>query len=141
MRTIKLFLIAALGAATLSVSAQRQNTDQLDRGLIAIQTSEGIYCSWRIQADEYYDTQYNLYRNGAKVNEAPLSVSNLLVKDGTASDSYTVRAIVRGVEQEASNAANVWAQKTTTSGYVASSSMLRSIMIVSLPTSMTSIAN
>ena len=110
MRTIKLFFIAALGAAALSVSAQRQNTDQLDRGLIAIQTSEGIYCSWRIQADEYYDTQYNLYRNGAKVNEAPLSVSNLLVKEGTASDTYTVRAIVRGVEQEASDAAKVWAQ-------------------------------
>ena len=60
MRTIKLFLIAALGAAALSVSAQRQNTDQLDRGLIAVQTSEGVYCSWRIKADEYYDTQYNL---------------------------------------------------------------------------------
>ncbi len=110
MRTIKLFLIAAFGAAALSVSAQRQNTDQLDRGLIAVQTSEGVYCSWRIQADEYYDTQYNLYRNGAKVNEAPLSVSNLLVKEGTASDTYTVRAIVRGVEQEASDAATVWAQ-------------------------------
>ncbi len=110
MRTIKLFFIAALGAATLSVSAQRQNTDQLDRGLIAVQTSEGVYCSWRIQADEYYDTQYNLYRNGAKVNDAPLSVSNLLVKDGTNSDTFTVRAIVRGVEQEASDATNVWSQ-------------------------------
>ena len=110
MRTIKLFLIAALGAAALSVSAQRQNTDQLDRGLIAVQTSEGVYCSWRIQADEYYDTQYNLYRNGAKVNEAPLSVSNLLVKEGNASDTYIVRAIVRGIEQEASTAATVWAQ-------------------------------
>ena len=106
----KYILTAACSIIALSATAQRYNTDQLDRGLVAVQTSGGIYCSWRIQADEYYDTQYNLYRNGAKVNDSPLSVSNLLVTEGTASDTYTVRAVVRGVEQEASAAAAVWAQ-------------------------------
>ena len=106
----KYILTTACSIIALSATAQRYNTDQLDRGLVAIQTSEGVYCSWRIQADEYYNTQYNLYRNGAKVNDSPLSVSNLLVTEGTASDTYTVRAVVRGVEQEASAAAAVWAQ-------------------------------
>ena len=103
-------LIAALGLTALSASAQRHNTDQLDRGLVAVQTEGGVFCSWRIQADEYYDTQYNLYRNGAKVNETPLSVSNLLVPEGSSSDTYTVRAVVRGQEQQASAEAKVWSQ-------------------------------
>ncbi len=110
MRNSKFLLVVAFGATLFTAHAQRQNTDQLDRGLIAIQTSGGVYCSWRIQADEYYDTQYNLYRNGSKVNDAPLSVSNLLVSEGTASDTYTVCAVVRGVEQKASSEAAVWAQ-------------------------------
>ncbi len=110
MRNIKFLLIVASSVTLLSAHAQRQNTDQLDRGLVAVQTTDGVYCSWRIQADEYYDTQYNLYRNGSKVNDTPLSVSNYLVSGASSSDSFTVRAVVRGVEQEASAAASVWAQ-------------------------------
>ena len=39
--------------------AQRM-TDALDRGLVAIQTDGGVFCSWRILAEEYYDVTYNL---------------------------------------------------------------------------------
>lgn len=105
-----LLVASLLASTTFTVSAQRFNTDRLDRGLVAIQTSEGVYCSWRIQADEYYDTQYNLYRNGQKVNDPPLSVSNLLVAGASASDQFTVRAVVRGTEQPASAPAAVWNQ-------------------------------
>lgn len=110
MRSIKFLLIVAFCVTFLSAHAQRQNTDQLDRGLVAVQTTDGVFCSWRIQADEYYDTQYNLYRNGSKVNDAPLSVSNYLVSGASSSDTFTVRAVVRGVEQKASEAASVWGQ-------------------------------
>ena len=110
MKGNKYLLIAACSLFALSASAQRHNTDQLDRGLVAVSTQGGVFCSWRIQADEYYDTQYNLYRNGAKVNDAPLSVSNLLVPEGTVSDTYAVRAVVRGVEQVASAETKVWSQ-------------------------------
>ena len=103
-------LLTAL-ALTMSVclgaNAQRF-TDQLDRGLVAVKTTSGVYCSWRIQADEYYDTQYNIYRDGTKLNSSPLSVSNYIDAAGTASSTYTVRAVVNGVEQTASAAAAVW---------------------------------
>ena len=65
---------AALASFT-GVRAQRV-MDRLDRGLVAVKTTGGVYCSWRIQADEYYDVKYNLYRNGTKVNPQPLNVSN-----------------------------------------------------------------
>jgi len=100
-------LSLALASLALTAMAQRQ-TDQLDRGLVAIRTTNGVYCSWRIQADEYYDTQYDLYRNGVKVNDTPLSVSNYLVSGASASDTFTVRAIHRGQEQTACSEAKVW---------------------------------
>lgn len=91
----------------LSAHAQRF-TDQLDRGLVAVKTTNGVYCSWRIQADEYYDVTYNLYRDGTKVNASPLSVSNYTDASGSASSKYTVKAVIGGVEQTASNAVSVF---------------------------------
>ena len=104
--------VIALAIAALTsfsgVMAQRV-TDRLDRGLVAVKTTGGVYCSWRIQADEYYDVKYNLYRDGIKVNSEPLNVSNFTDTSGSQSSTYTVKAVVNGVEQEASKSAAVLA--------------------------------
>ena len=102
LATSALALLVSMGA-----NAQRF-TDKLDRGLIAVQTTNGVYCSWRIQADEYYDVKYNLYRNGTLVNSEPLDVSNFTDKSGSSSSTYTVKAVVNGVEQAASKEATVF---------------------------------
>ena len=102
----RLLLGLMLSVFTLAAMAQRQNMDRLDRGLVAIKVSSGVYCSWRINADEYYDVKYNLYRDGAKIAEN-LNVSNYTDAAGTASSKYTVKAVVRGVEKEASKEAAV----------------------------------
>ena len=98
-----LMLTVALGAF-----AQRK-TDKLDRGLVAIQTTSGVYCSWRILGEEYYDVTYNLYRDGTKI-ASELNVSNFTDGGGSASSKYTVKAVVRGTEQEASKEVTPWAQ-------------------------------
>ncbi len=103
-----LFLLLVLVACNVDVQAQRQQTDKLDRGLVAVKTGTGVLCSWRITADEYYDVTYNIYRDGAKLNTAPLSVSNYLDKSGSNSSSYTVEAVVRGVAQSKSAAVTPW---------------------------------
>lgn len=100
--TIVLALITVMTA-----SAQRK-TDQLDRGLVAVKVSNGVFVSWRQQADEYYDVTYNLYRNGTKVNATPLSVTNYTDANGTTSSTYTVKAVVDGTEKEACDAVSVW---------------------------------
>ncbi len=106
----KLLTTSAL-ALLVSMGAHAQRfTDQLDRGLVAVKTTSGVYCSWRIQADEYYDVKYNLYRDGMKVNSEPLLVSNYTDASGSTSSTYTVKAVVGGVEQAASKAASVFAQ-------------------------------
>ena len=54
-------LITMALAAMMSVSLWGQRTtDKLDRGLVAIKTNSGIFCSWRIFGEEYYDVKYNI---------------------------------------------------------------------------------
>ena len=59
----KKLLLSMLAACCLTAQAQRMMED-LNRGLVAVQTEKGVCTSWRIHGTEYYDTQYNLYRDG-----------------------------------------------------------------------------
>ena len=96
---MKKFIITMLLVymAVVSAVAQRM-TDALDRGLVAVKTDAGVFCSWRILAEEYYNVTYNLYRDGVKVNQEPLTVSNFTDVEGTAESKYTVSAVGLGVE-------------------------------------------
>ena len=98
---------SAVVAIPLSVSAQRQ-TDALGRGLVAVKNPNGIFLSWRITAEEYYDVAYNVYRDGMLLNAEPLDVSNYSDESGTLNDTYTVRPVVRGVEGEDCEAVGAW---------------------------------
>ena len=105
----RIFLMLVLMAGFTTMLAQR-TTDKLDRGLVAVpaQSGGGNLVSWRIFGEEYYDVAYNLYCNGTKLNSEPLQVSNFHHAAGTASSSYQVAAVVRGVEQAKSNAVTRW---------------------------------
>lgn len=107
----KLFLMAMTVLMAAGLQAQR-SVDKLDRGLVAVpqgdrtgqdtnygSTGRGVFVSWRKLATEYYDTQYNLYRNGTKVNSQPLSVTNYQDNSGTASSTYRVVPVVKGQER------------------------------------------
>lgn len=104
----KLLSFFLLGMMAVGANAQR-TTDVIDRGLVAVKTTSGVYCSWRIFGEEYYDVRYNIYRDGQKLNTEPLSVSNFTDKSGTTSSTYTVEAVVRGVPQAQSASVAVWA--------------------------------
>lgn len=97
---MKKFGLMFLGLAISCVVMAQRTTDVLDRGLVALPASGGTFVSWRIMGEEYYDVEYNLYRDGVKVNDKPLTVSNYLDKAGNSASKYQVAAVVRGVEQE-----------------------------------------
>lgn len=96
---------------TIQVVNAQRHTDNLDRGLVAVKTASGVFCSWRVQADEYYDVKYNLYRNGSKLNSEPLDVSNYTDAGGSEASTYTVKAVINGLEQAASKSVSVWSTK------------------------------
>ena len=104
----KLLFVSLLCAMSLPSFAQRV-TDRLDRGLVAMKSGTGVYLTWRVLGEEYYDVTYNVYRDGTKLNGEPLKVSNYRDTQGTADNTYTVRAVVRGTEQKDCAAVSPWA--------------------------------
>ena len=100
-------IIVLLLAMTVTANAQRMMED-LSRGLVAVKTTGGVYLSWRLLGQEWYDVTYNVYRDGVRVNNEPLVTSNYQDAEGKDSSTYTVRAVVRGVEQEDSETVTPW---------------------------------
>lgn len=109
MKTKFLFVLLSLFLCG-SISYAQRKTDNLNRGLVAVvpKSGSGIFLSWRVQADEYYDVTYNVYRNGTKLNSEPLNVSNYYDASGSASYTYTVKAVVKGVEESKGENAKVF---------------------------------
>ena len=107
----KIFLAMLLVCMTVVSAVAQRMTDALDRGLVAVKTDAGVFCSWRILAEEYYNVTYNLYRDGVKVNQEPLTVSNFTDVAGTLESRYTVSAVgLRDRELARSEESAVWAQ-------------------------------
>jgi rhamnogalacturonan endolyase len=93
------------------VAGSRQ-VERLDRGVVAVATSSGIFVSWRLLGTEADSTAFNLYRNGVRLNASPLtSTTNFVDATGAPSAKYTVTSVVDGKEQAASAETAVWPQQ------------------------------
>jgi rhamnogalacturonan endolyase len=107
-KIIALALGALLSATSLWAQSQMEN---LDRGVVAVRTSSSqVYVGWRQLGTEAYTVGYNVYRGGTKLNSSPITTSTNYVDSTTANSTYTVRAVVGGVEQSDSPSVSVWAQ-------------------------------
>jgi hypothetical protein len=88
--------------------------ENLDRGVVAVVVSGGVYVGWRMFGYEYTgtagDVSYNLYKGGTKLASVTDS-TNYLDAAGTASSSYTVTAVIKGTEGAQSPAVTPWAQQ------------------------------
>src|SRR5690606_36669553 len=90
--------------------AQRQ-MEVLDRGLVAVQGSDGVFLSWRLNGYEWYGYTYNVYRNEVLVNDSPLALSNFLDAGGTSVSRYRIEVLKDGVAVEQSPAVEVREQQ------------------------------
>ncbi len=79
--------------------------EKLNRGLIAVPTSEGIFLGWRLLVEEVSGanetgltgTDFAVYRDGVKLSVVTDS-TNYLDKDGTKASKYAVAPVVDGKE-------------------------------------------
>ncbi|MDE6693454.1 MAG: rhamnogalacturonate lyase, partial [Muribaculaceae bacterium] len=94
----RIYLSLALAGCLFAPAVAQRTMDVLDRGLVAVATQGGVFCSWRINAEEWYDASYNIYRDGTLLNSTPLQISNFTDPDGSASSKYAVAPVVNGVE-------------------------------------------
>src|SRR6478735_8228469 len=87
--------------------------EKLNRGVVSVRSGNNNFVSWRWLGTEDNIT-FNLYRNGTKVNSAPLTVTNYTDNGAPANAQYSVRAIVAGAEQPSSETAGTWGQNYLT---------------------------
>jgi hypothetical protein len=76
--------------------------ENLCRGVVAVRSGSNNYISWRMMGYEPDDITFNVYRNGTKVNATPIGASNgtnYTDVGAPANATYTVRAVLAGVEQ------------------------------------------
>lgn len=105
-------LSLALGLG--SAQAARQ-MEWLNRGLVAVKTTNGIFLSWRVLGTDGNTTSFNLYRDGEKIASFTGSqTSNYTDAKGTASSKYSVKAVVGGKEMAADAAVSVWSNQYLT---------------------------
>lgn len=92
--------------------------EYLDRGLVAASTTEGVFLSWRLLANEVTGcsqtgltgANFNVYRDGVKIASVEDS-TNYLDKQGTSASKYYVRAVINGKEVDQSASVNPWASQ------------------------------
>lgn len=105
-------LSLALGLG--SAQAARQ-MEWLNRGLVAVKTTNGVFLSWRVLGTDCNTTGFNLYRDGEKIASFTGSqASNYTDTKGTASSKYSVKAVVGGKEIAADAAVSVWSNQYLT---------------------------
>nr|WP_281243006.1 cohesin domain-containing protein [Gracilibacillus ureilyticus] len=86
--------------------------EYLERGVVAVHTDEGIFVSWRLLGTDPEQSAFNLYRNGKKVNEEPITSStNFLDKEGKADSTYRVSLVLNGKETDRSKEVEVWSNE------------------------------
>ncbi|MCP2241364.1 rhamnogalacturonan lyase [Lentzea aerocolonigenes] len=100
-----------------------------DRGLVSIRSvhGDGNFVSWRLLGSDAADVAFNVYRDGVKVNRAPVTTATSYLDAGApATASYSVRQVSGGgVESAATRSVGTLATsrdvpiQSPGSGYVA----------------------
>ncbi len=102
------------GIGTANARASRRGgpprqMESLDRGLVAVPVDEGVLVRWRLLGTDPDRIGFHLYRDGKKVNRAPIrDRTNYLDSDGAASSTYSLRVV--GTDEPSVATTEVWDQ-------------------------------
>ena len=108
---LKVLFAFGLIVSNLHLFAQRK-MEKLDRGVVAVRTSPTtVYIGWRLLGNDTEGVAFNVYRGSTKLNATPILATTNLVDTVSTNNTYTVRAVVNGVEQTASKPTTVWANQ------------------------------
>ena len=103
-----LLLGLLLTGQTEAWSATKQ-MEYLDRGVVAVKVNNGVFISWRFLGTDDKSAGFNIYRDGTKVNETPItSKTNYVDTKGGANSKYVIKTVVGGKEIDASSAVSPW---------------------------------
>jgi hypothetical protein len=81
----------------------------LNRGLVAVKVSSGVFVSWRMRAADGHNTSYNLYRDGTLVSGSPFTTkTNVVDTGGSTTSTYKLEVLRDGVVIETQELSEVW---------------------------------
>jgi len=84
--------------------------ERLDRGLVAVAAPGGVYLGWRLFGTDPEGIAFDLYRDGTRVSDRPITDStNHLDRGGTPASSYAVQAVTPDGQRSEPETAAVWA--------------------------------
>jgi len=85
--------------------------ENINRGVVAVRTSSSeVYVGWRLFGTDPSGIGFNVYRGSTKLNASPITATTNYIDNTTTTATYTVRPVINGVEQTASESAGVWSQ-------------------------------
>ncbi len=91
-----------------AVLTQKREMEHLARAPVAVDTGSGIFVSWRLLGTDPFDTKFNLFRDGKKVNPHLITgATNYLDPDGNAESQYRVQAVGAGDDPAFTDAVGV----------------------------------
>src|SRR5690625_336803 len=91
LMAFSLFSFSGIHAAETSSESKQplRQMEKLNRALVAVETDEGIYVGWKMLGTDSESVTFDLFRDGEKVNDEPISTStNYLDEDGTSESTY-----------------------------------------------------
>ena len=98
---------ALILSVTPAVAGQPQQ-EKIGRGVVAVKTDEGVFVSWRYLGTDSPSAGFNLYRDGKKLNDEPITSStNYVDKEGTTGSVYVVKRVDYGKETDSSEETGV----------------------------------
>jgi len=99
------FVLIAYSLCYSSLNAEKRHMEILNRGLVAVKVSNGVFLSWRMLGTDPKSIAFNIYRNhDTRINQTPITLStNLLDSMGTLTDTYSVKPVLNGKEDVAEN--------------------------------------
>ncbi|MGO4108546.1 rhamnogalacturonan lyase family protein [Paenibacillus sp. YAF4_2] len=97
---------------TEAVTTLYRSMEYLDRAPVAVKQTDGVYIGWRMLGLDPDTIAFNVYRDGVKLNAAPITGStNYLDAEGTNQAQYRITLIINGIERPATKAFGVWQQQ------------------------------
>ncbi|MDD4968479.1 MAG: rhamnogalacturonan lyase [Paludibacter sp.] len=110
-----LFIIAFCSVSVGSLRADNRQMEYLNRGLVAVKVSNGVFLSWRLLGNDAKNIAFNIYKNKTTlVNSTPLTtVTNYADASGLLTDTYTIRPVLNNVEDltESNSIVTPWQQQ------------------------------
>lgn len=109
--TPTVWLCCLLLAITFTAHAQMR-MESINRGVVAVRTSSSqVYVGWRLFGTDPSGIGFNVYRGTTLLNSSPITSSTNYVDNTSSNSTYSVRPVINGVEQAASESAAVWTQQ------------------------------